>query len=322
MGKKNEEFEDLSIDLDDDNLEDFEEDEEVSPEPRKKRASDASEDLDEDDFEEPARKPRKKKKAKAAAPSKRKNTVAAVVIGALVVLGSAGFVYMTMSPSPRATSMSPFGNNPAPAPVAQAPVVPQTALTQPQVPANQGLGAPAPMPVAPTPAPRQDSAVMAESSASALAGGEVSLEHEKIQEATREAVAAATRDLSNQVLSMGVQIADLQHRLAESANRSSCDTDEIVAELRRKMKEDEAAKAAAVKKEPRKTAKKVVKAPAPKPKATAKWKVLGLSADRAVIVNGKGEQLVVSVGDKVEGVKIEKIDPARGVVETSEGLVK
>jgi hypothetical protein len=167
---------------------------------------------------------------------------------------------------------------------------------------------------------------MVETHAEALAGGEVSLEHEKIQAVTQRAVSDATQDLSNQVMAMGLQIADLQSKLAESSNRSSCDTNAIVEELRIKMREDAAAeKAQAASKKTAKAAPKVakvVKKDPPKPKVTEGWRVLGLSSDRAVVATSKGDQVVVAVGDVIEGATIKKIDAVKGVVVTSEGTVK
>ncbi len=50
---------------------------------------------------------------------------------------------------------------------------------------------------------------------------------------------------------------------------------------------------------------------APKPKASSSWKILGLSSDRAVIVNAKGEQIVVSAGvhSLKEGMSVELLKP-------------
>lgn len=326
MGKKNEEFEDLGMDLDDgsigDDLGDIaEEPVSEAPRPRKQAAKvSAARDLDDDEgFDEvdkdPAP-PRGKKRGSVAAPaSRRKNIIAGTLIGIMVVVGSAGFIYLTMPRSSTQQAMSPFETAPAP----------QTALTQQGQP--EQFPSAQPMASAPAPVEQAPVQVMAETPSAAIAGGEVSLEHEKLQQATQQAVAAATQDLSNQVLAMGLQIADLQTKLAESSNRSVCDTDAIVDELRRKMKEDDGSskavtKASPKKEAPKETAKEAPVVKAPKKKALDEWKVLGLSSDRAVVVTAKGEQVVVTAGDVVDGVTIKKIDAVQGAVITSDGTVK
>lgn len=326
MGKRDDDFEDLSMDLDNGSIGDELEDAEGGATPERQRprkqASPNVDDLDDEGFDEteqvPAPRAGKKKKsvaAPASPASRRKNLIAGTLIGIMVVVGSAGFVYMTMKPAAPRSGMSPFDAAPAP----------QTALTQaaqPEQLPQESASAPAPAPLE-----QSNAQVMAETPSAAIAGGEVSLEHERLQQATQQAVSAATQDLSNQVLAMGVQIADLQARLAESSNRSVCDTDAIVAELRRKMKEDESspksvAKATPKQDPPKEAAKPAPVVKAPKKKAIDEWKVLGLSADRAVVVTAKGDQVVVTAGDVIEGVTIKKIDPVQGAVVTNEGTVK
>lgn len=338
MGKKNDEFEDMSIDLDDgsigEEMDDLSEGQ-VQETSRRRTPASAAPERDDDDYEdqgehdEPPVSRSGKKRGSAARQqpaSRKKNIIAGTLIGIMVVVGSAGFMYMTMKPKTPQYAMSPFDSAP----------VPQTALTQPAVAdqAPSGMGQPA-APVDPgappvaspqAPVDMQSSQAMAETSSAAIAGGEVSLERERLQQATHEAVAAATQDLSNQVLAMGIQIADLQSKLAESSNRSVCDTDAIVEELRRKMKDDEqsakSAKAVAKKETPKEVSKPAPVVKAPKKKAIDDWKVLGLSADRAVVVTAKGDQVVVTAGDVIDGVTIKGIDPVKGVVVTNEGTVK
>lgn len=315
MGKNKDEFEEIGADLDETFVDDLSDEDDdggaaeqpapaAAPASQKKRGKKGApaEEVDDDDVDvaEP-------KAKRGGGQQKRKNTVAAIAIGAMVVVGSAGFFYLTAPKAPVQNMMSLF----------DVPVQTQTVLTDsaphqghvPEVPVVQDQGP-----------------VMAETQAAALAGGEISLEHERLQQTTQQAVSEATQDLSNQVMAMGLQIAELQARLEATANQTSCDTNAIVEELRRKMKEDAAseksASAAVAKKETPKPAVKQTKQAPPKPKATDSWKVLGLSADRAVVITSKGDQAVVSVGDVVEGATIKQIDPVKGVVVTSEGTVK
>lgn len=322
MGKKDDDYEDLSMDLDDRSIgDDLDDDVVVAPvseRPRRGKSVAATPEMDDagDSFDEidevpaprSARKRTASSTAQGAPASRRKSIIAGTLIGIMVVVGSAGFMYLTMKPSSSQHAVSPFEAAPAP----------QTALTQ--QPQPEGFSQDQPLDPALTPAPAE---VMVETPSAAIAGGEVSLEHEKLQQATQQAVSAATQDLSNQVLAMGLQIADLQSKLSESSNRSVCDTDAIVEELRRKMKEDEGSSKSVAKAAPkREVAKPAPVVKAPQKKAIDEWKVLGLSSDRAVVVTSKGDQVVVTTGDVVDGVTIKKIDPIQGTVVTNEGTVK
>jgi hypothetical protein len=328
MAKNKDEFEDLGVDLDEVGSDDFVDEGEVDEAPpavaapvaeKKRAARKAAPVSDEDDFEDERPTP----KGGDQAQKKRKNLIAGVLIGVMVVVGSAGFMYLTAPRGASQPAMSPFESMPTA----------QTALTeQAYAQPQQAMGEvaePQPMQADNQPMQADNQPVMAETPAAALAGGEISLDHEKIHQATQQAVSSATQDLSTQVMAMGLQIAELQSRLEASANKSVCDTNAIVEELRQKMKDDAAAEKAATAKQPVKAKTQVAKAEPkaakstpPKPKATDSWKVLGLSSDRAVVTTSKGDQVVVSVGDVVEGATIKKIDPVQGVVVTSEGTVK
>lgn len=320
MGKNKDEFEELGVDLDEVGSDDMLEDEDgVKSEPvtppvvEKKKQGRKAAPVQGEDFEDdhaPAG-----GKSGDQSQKKRKNVIAGVLIGAMVVAGSAGFMYMTLPRGASQPAMSPF----------ESMSTAQTALTEQSYPQPQSEVAPILDIAQQQPVYPDNQPVMAETPAAAIAGGEISLDHEKINQATQKAVSSATQDLSTQVMAMGLQIAELQSRLEASANKSVCDTNSIVEELRKKMKEDAAAEkvAAAPKKQASQPAPKVAKAPTPpKPKVTDSWKVLGLSSDRAVVITSKGDQAVVAVGDVIEGATIKKIDPAAGVVVTSEGTVK
>lgn len=285
---------------------------------RKKKTVETEEEefVEEDEAEHPSPPRIKKQKTKQPArenSKKSKSKLAAAIIGTGFIILSG--TYLTMIMGGHKNEMS------QPAPVYQP--EPPMVVTQPREVAQPATKSPQPeSPPVPIENPQQveiENQGMGENPGSALAGGTVDLENQRIQAAVNE----ATRELAKQVIEMSVRVNELQDKLQEALAKDSCDTDAIVSQLHEKMENNKTTKATPVKTAP------VIKKAESKPSVVKKetknnlnWKLLGLSSDRAVILSNNGEQIVVMEGDKVDGATITKIDVSKGVVTTTKGIIQ